>query len=354
MVVLILGGGEPGKEQKFVVHRELLMLHSGFFRELLTQKVEEVDVKTEEIDTAMSEELSTMNAESKEGGMAIEQKGEGNAAREGPDGEGGEENGQEMSRESSLSSLRSSPFDPSSAPSSVENIPTTKPAVKLPQGAGTTTPALVELRILSLDPTSFAAFLAYIYTHDVPGNILALQPSQEHLFPTLYLFASQLGSAGFMNYILTQQLLIWKTGAQWPFPSQVSFIYSALSTFSTEGTMGMGAGILKTFTAACIAANDPYTCYEPGCSEYAEWDMVMDSCLKLRGDVMRQGSKWILRKPWDEVSRNIWMVQEKSLGERWEDMFINGEEKRALGDIEKGVEGGCVRSQLQYGFFNSG
>jgi ubiquitin len=110
---------------------------------------------------------------------------------------------------------------------------------------------------------------------------------------------------------------------------------------------------LKSFTAACIAAANPYTKYDESDSRLEEWSSLLIECSTLGRDVFMVGSKWHDANPWDEGYRKEWLVEEKGLGERWEDMFVGREGKRGWVSIEKGAEKGEVRSLLQHGYYTT-
>jgi hypothetical protein len=331
MVVLYLGGAEKGMERKFVVHRELLILHSNFFRDLLEEKGKETDVKREELGTPMlGQEVAMQNGEA----VAVKQerkRSDGGNDSETTDGE--EEKDRDTSHQSSLSSLDTSHSDESSELPDLKNTSTPQTQPNLPSEAGTTTPALVERQIPSLNPTYFEAFLSYIYTHQIRGLKIEQDPSSQHMFASLYLFASQLGSPGFMNYIMTQHHINFKLpDEEWPNPTQVRHICSTSNLPTGDETFGEGPAKLQQFMVACIAANNPYERYKPGSREYADWECTFAACPTLVNDAFREACKWVVRKPWEEGSRSEWMVEEKSLKERWHS-YVDGE------SVERGVEG---------------
>jgi hypothetical protein len=361
MVVVHVGGENGTLKQSFVVHRELLMLNSSFFCSLLAEKVkvqveenEQLRVKSEETEVpGLGDRVVTRRKARTEEDLPLEEQRkqlESDADR--MIGIRWTEIGQEKEQpkdgggstcSSSLSSL-SGQFDDVvqsalfpdlvSKPNSATQ-PQPSP-INHPSTPGTTAvPPITKLHVAGINPIHFSAFISYIYTQHISPSLSTLLLPRPHLFPTLYLLASQLGSPNFMNYVLTQHIQTKDTS--WPSPEQVQYIYSATAAYhplsvDIPGECGTMAGmdnegprILKRFTAACIAANCPFEKYTEGETIFVEWDNMLKDCAGLGRDVVMAQAKWIEKKPWDEGYRKEWMAEERGLEERWEEIFGNGE-----------------------------
>jgi hypothetical protein len=364
MVVVHVGGEGGSLKQRFIVHRELLVLHSSFFREMLKEGVkvevkedEEMKVKSEGIElpeqgqemamiseivrssTPVTKNLGVRQNEewelgpmTHENGQMVkeeEQKRSGDKSRENsPLSE--VPNPDESSDNAFLNMLKKStphPVLPLLLPTSgtTSTLPPTKITSPLP--------LFTEINVPDLNNIQFTAFLSFIYTRTISPSISDLQLHPTHTFPILYLSASQLGSPGFINHIMTEQRR--KGDRQWPSVEQVRFIHSAVSSYTPlnhpgwNGAMGTGAMegpvILRKFTAACIAASNPFTRHSEGSDELAEWTKLFGECQGLWLDVLKEGGKWAESKPWEECWRKEWMVEERGLRERLEEMFVHGE-----------------------------
>jgi hypothetical protein len=355
MVVVHVGGEGGSLKQRFIVHRELLMLHSSFFREMLKEGVkvevkedEEMKVKSEDIElpeqgqemAMISEIIRSSTPATKNLGVGHNEEWElglmthenGQMVKEGEQRRSGDK-----SRDNSPLSEVPNPYEASdNAFLNMLQKGTPHPAlpILLPTSGTTNTlpptkitsplPSFTEINVPDLNAIHFTAFLSFIYTRTISLSISDLQLHPTHTFPILYLSASQLGSPGFMNYIMTQQRR--KGDRQWPSVEQVRFIHSAVSSYTPlnrpglNGTMGTGAMegpvILRKFTAACTAASNPFTRYSEGSDELAEWTKLFGECQGLWLDVLKEGGRWAESKPWEECWRREWMVEEEGLRRR--------------------------------------
>jgi hypothetical protein len=385
MVVVHVGGEGGSLKQRFIVHRELLMLHSSFFREMLKEGVkvevkedEDMKVKSEDIElpeqgqematipgivrssTLTTKNLGVRHNEELELGLMTHEDGQMVE-------EGEQRRSRDKSRDNSPLSEVPNPYEgyddgllnmlKKSTPQPVLPIllPTSGTTSTLPPTKVTSPlPPFTEINVHDLNSIHFTVFLGFIYTRTISPSISDLQLHPTHTFPILYLSASQLGSPGFMNYIMTQQRR--KVDRKWPSVEQVRFIHSAVSSYTPlnhpggNGTMGSrateGPMILRKFTAACIAASNPFTRYSEGSDELTEWTKLFSECQGLWLDVLKEGGRWAESKPWEECWRKEWVVEERGLGERWEEMRVHGESRRERGGIERSAEAGCTKGFL--------
>jgi len=366
--------GKESLKQGFLVHKELLTLHSEYFHDLLTTNIktevkdeDEKKVKDEKIETpvqnlpTLSDAHLTLPSDEESKALATSLRSPSPS---------------EESNASESSSCSTSPGGPdlSEVGHLLEHKPwEIKPQAPLKTKLPLTTPPLAPpaptldivlspstttLHIPTINPTHFAAFLSYLYTNTIVPSLATLQESSTpHPYPVLYLFGYQLRSASFQNYIMEAlRRDVQLAHGQWPSAEQARFVYDITASFTPlevgatfGGGSGGGGAVLKRFTASCLAANSPFERYADGTSPHDEWTKLFCEKPEISLDVLRaQSSRWHEQKPWDDAARREWMVEEKRLGEKWEDSFVKGEGGMGWREIEEGKERGEVRSAVQF------
>jgi len=312
MVVVYVGGESGSEKQSFVVHRELLILHSAFFREMLKDEGKSV-VRVVKNEAKKDEDAEIKDEEFERSDLPVKKAQRSDV------------NDAQMNRASSLeidAFDSSDDFEDLDAPmttptnqqrsTNIASTPGTSTSPGLPSNL---TPALTTLSIPTLSPTNFSAFITYVYT-----GTLSSQPSTStNTFATLYLFAARLCSPRLMNHLLTSHR---RNLGFWPSPEQVRFIYNSLASHTplnlpsslVRGKEAItkigeeGKRILRRFTAACIAAKNPFAEIKERGGE--EWSKLLAKCEGLGLDVLIEGGRWVERKPWEEEFRGEWVVGE--------------------------------------------
>ena len=346
--------GREGENQTFVVHRELLMLHSGFFRCLLIEQtknqakseiMDEVKLKSEVKSEVKKDEDTAVKKEEAETAPTLDALSTNNLGLQEPkrqflqldgksihpdlsdDGNLGED-------DSSMEDLDDLDSPVATAMSTKQRKPTSPTFTPIITQALTT---LTTLTIPYIPAMKFRTFVAYLYTSQLPPY-LTPETTTGNTFASLYLFATQLGSPGLMNHALTlHRRNLDQTS--WPDSEQVQFIYDSLASYNAlpltriiqlssavlptpqlrssneEGREEIaqiaeeGKKILRRFTAACIAAQNPFERMREG-AEGEEWTKLLGECEGLGLDVLMEGSKWVETKPWEECWRGKWVIKE--------------------------------------------
>ena len=135
----------------------------------------------------------------------------------------------------------------------------------------------------------------------------------------------------------------------WPNPAQAAHIY-ALTEDEPKAEYGGGAGgrcRLRLLVANCLAAHNPFESFEVGSEQYGAWAGLFGRVQALGMDVLRAGGKrWVRVQPWDWELRGAYLVDEKGVMERWEEIIL---ERRSEVEVDVvAVQEGCVRSLLEY------
>jgi hypothetical protein len=136
-------------------------------------------------------------------------------------------------------------------------------------------------------------------------------------------------------------------GGDWPTPDEARKVYHLTSNVqaSGSGTYGGNHAMLRKFVADSIAANNPFERYDPDSNKYAEWSRLYTENSVISLDVHKASSKrWSESKPWEDQHRKSYLVEEKSIDERWEEMILEG---RTAYNIALAAGDGCIRSKLE-------
>lgn len=195
-----------------------------------------------------------------------------------------------------------------------------------------------EITVPNIHPTHFAAFVCFLYTgkavipkdeganDDEEDDEEATDPSD--FLASLYMLAVKIGSADYQNVVMDalQRNAEEKSGGMTA--AQAKHVYFITSDV---GGKNEGAAMLRRFTAACIAATNPFEMYEEGSDESEEWTKLYSEMSAISLDVHKAGSKrWIESKPWDKKNRDEFFWEEEDLQERWNQQLLEFNEETGI------------------------
>jgi hypothetical protein len=328
--------GKDSLKQSFLVHRELLTLHSEYFRSLLTAKIK-TEIKDED-------ETKIKIEKGEKPGQGLPTIPDTRSPSPSEENSQTPENALRSASFSEKSGSLCSPSPSSPSPSvnavwpiyreadtaSQSSVKSQTPVTAQPTIEATPAAQTVsEIHVPEINPTHFAAFLSFLYINSITPSIADLQTSStSHLYPTMYILGCQLLSPSFFNYIM--EALRRDVHGEWPSAEQAKHIYEITSSFtplaSRTSNLGKdGVTMLKKFTASCMAANNVFERHVEGTPEHDEWNKLFSAKPEIGMDVLRaHSSQWHERKPWDDVHRKKFLV-EKGLGDNQGDVINRGQ-----------------------------
>jgi hypothetical protein len=203
----------------------------------------------------------------------------------------------------------------------------------------------------NVSPLQFSFFLSWMQHGYFIDPLLSISENESNIdveLEHLWVAGHQLESPGFQNYVMER--LRTSDGAQagdWPTPDEARTVYRLVSGIRPTGSRSSDGGhsMLRKFVADSIAADNPFERYDPDSDEYEEWSRLYTENSVISLDVHKASSKrWSESKPWEDQHRKKYLVEEKSIDERWEEMILEG---RTAHNIAVAAGGGCIRSKLE-------
>ncbi|KAE8447199.1 hypothetical protein EG329_011030 [Mollisiaceae sp. DMI_Dod_QoI] len=342
-------------KQSFLVHKELLALYSEYFHDTFSDRVKkEVKIEAKE---EVKQEVKL------EPGSLFPRKWGSRRNILDSDSES----------DSGTRSLSSTPSNPGMR-MSIEVGPV-QPVLRLrpkPEDSksednritkhGLENPEVYDLP--NITPSQFAQFVSFLYAGRIIDAFDPLILATENNSPEALWYVGQyLRSPDFQNNILEglRTTSSTKSGC-WPSAEDMEIIYN-LHEKAEDGIRnadggktgggnenssgGAGENLLKKFAAHCIAANSPFERHEPESAEGQAWKKLFGKKSEIGMDVLiAGGTRWALRKPWDDKLRGDYMVEEEGVEERWGEMILA---KRGRVGVKEAAKAGDVGAKLEKG-----
>ncbi|KAL2070205.1 hypothetical protein VTL71DRAFT_13231 [Oculimacula yallundae] len=389
MITILVG--TAGNQESFIIHKDLLSLHSEYFARLFRFACSRPSASTtsKSLNTT-SPTIAERNAvtpagdklPSTEQEAAAEEKFWNSFARnkissvkteEAEDSD--EDIGMISSDQYYAMVSNKKPFTPEPTPTKPAQNPTTtytpsspgySPTSPSPYSSNTNPdPTTTHTLPPSILPLPFSLFTSYIYTGALSPSLLLLTDTLDSCsWERLWVLGYQLGSPGFMNFCMEglRELKVVREG-RWPrvkdvfgiwamesslpsLPHEVNADADASSKSESEAVCKGGESParlspLHRFTAACIAHNAPLSSLAKNTPEYNAWTRVLSgkaeaakglgiAVLGVERELIAEG-----KKPWDDEFREKWKVEEGGLMGRWKDMV----DMRKDGEMAGGIEG---------------
>ncbi|KAF8861576.1 hypothetical protein BDZ45DRAFT_723718 [Acephala macrosclerotiorum] len=342
-------------KQAFLVHKELLALHSGYFHDLFSPDIKK-EVKKEVKNEPLASFTESTNLYGADSNSEME-----DILR---DGHATSQTAINPQPTQSVLRLRSpqNPLPGDIKPESSKSgaLRELLAAKKSPINTVSHNQKQESYDLPSINPSQFAQFVSFIYTGTIISAFDPLIMAVEHnSVEALWYVGQYLRSPPFQNNILEglRTTSTVKSGT-WPSPEDVEIIYDLHDKAQqSEGddTKVKGEGedrggsknMLKKFALHCLSASNPLTRHPIATPSGRAWDEFLT---KKRTDIgielLRVSGRWAFTKPWDDKLRGEYMVEEEGLEERWERMILV---RRGRAGVRKAAMGGDVGAQLEEG-----
>ncbi|CZR64690.1 uncharacterized protein PAC_14589 [Phialocephala subalpina] len=340
-------------KQTFLVHKELLALHSGYFHDCFASHIIKQEVKQE-----VKQEIKSEPNTSKPHGNLYDADSDSEMEDVLRDGHAISQTSVRSQTTNPVLRLRLPPttiIAESSASGAARELSDAKktPTPTLTTSLLSPTKTSESYDLPTINPSQFAQFVSFLYAGTVIDAFDPLIMTIEHnSVEALWYVGQALRSPSFQNNILEglRTTASVKSGT-WPSPEDVEIIYDLhvkseagikleVSTVSEENK-------LKKFAIHCLGANNPLTRYDMESTEGKAWDeFLTQKRTDIAMELLRVSGRRAFTKPWEDKLRGEYMVEEEGVEERWERMILA---RRGRAGVREAAKGGDVGAQLEEG-----
>lgn len=193
-----------------------------------------------------------------------------------------------------------------------------------------------QVLLAEMSPPEFAVFVSWLYSGSLDLGLYALDEQIIRLGPRQWQWGYYLQAPEFQNSWMD---VFRALGDCYP------VIWPDLAFTRATYNINPQGSKLRQFVADSIASYSPFRVHPPDSPEYAAWEKLLQENGDLSIDILRAGAThWEGALPWDYEHRHVYMEEEFSLAQLWEEQILAS---RSIDDIRKAVENKCFRSKLE-------